>query len=239
MAGAQSLLDAGNVAAGADTTASGASTTASGAGHSSAGAAKSSATAARWAATAAVAAGAAAVVYWSLPEPDDPARPAPDAAATAPVQRTPPHTPAPTPESAPDKARVAPRRTPATVEQRVVTLVNAERAAAGCRPLRVSPALHRAAQRHSADMASRRVLDHRGAGGDDPGDRITAAGFAWSAWAENIARGRPTPSAVVDGWMNSQGHRANILNCRLTTIGVGVVRGAGGPWWTQVFATPR
>jgi uncharacterized protein YkwD len=58
-------------------------------------------------------------------------------------------------------------------------------------------------------------------------------------WAENIARGQPTPPAVVDGWMNSPGHRANILNCRLTMVGIGVVRGAGGPWWTQVFATPR
>ncbi|TDC12333.1 CAP domain-containing protein, partial [Actinomadura bangladeshensis] len=159
--------------------------------------------------------------------------------APAPVQRTASQTPPPEPDAASGKDRVAPRRTPATVEQQVVKLVNARRAGAGCGPLRVSPALHRAAQRHSADMASRRVLDHRGAGGDDPGERITAAGFRWSVWAENIARGQSTPSAVVGSWMNSEGHRANILNCRLTTVGIGVVRGGGGPWWTQVFATPR
>jgi RNA polymerase sigma factor (sigma-70 family) len=184
---------------------------------------------------AAVGAVAAAAVYWSLPG-EPPPRP-PDRAA--PVQRTPSRTPEPAPRTASDKDRVAPRPTPATVEQRVVKLVNAERARAGCRALRVSPALHRAAQRHSADMASRRVLDHRGAGGDDPGQRITAAGFRWSAWAENIAQGQATPPAVVDGWMNSAGHRANILNCGFTMVGIGVVQGPGGPWWTQVFATPR
>jgi RNA polymerase sigma factor (sigma-70 family) len=246
LTGAQSMLDAGNAAAGVGNAASGAGHASagaggasSGAGASSAGAAKASAGAARWAAGAAAAGVAAAVVYWSLPGPDEPARPAPDAAAPAPVQRTPTRTPPPTPEAAPDKARVTPPRTATTVEQQVVALVNARRAAAGCRPLRVSPALHGAAQRHSQDMASRRVLDHRGSGGDGPGERITAAGFRWSTWAENIARGQSGPPAVVDGWMGSPGHRANILNCGLTMVGVGVVRGSGGPWWTQVFATPR
>ncbi|WP_084263430.1 sigma-70 family RNA polymerase sigma factor [Actinomadura formosensis] len=186
--------------------------------------------AARWVAGAAVAGVAASVVYWSLPDPPDPAPPAPP--VTAPLLRTPPRTPA----RETDKGWVAPRP---TAEQQVVELINAERAGAGCRPLRVSPALHRAAQRHSADMAARGVLDHGGAGGDDPGERITAAGFGWSVWAENIAQGPSTPPAVVAGWMNSPGHRANILDCRLTMVGIGVVRGAGGPWWTQVFATPR
>ncbi|WP_346043031.1 sigma-70 family RNA polymerase sigma factor [Actinomadura chokoriensis] len=200
---------------------------------------KASVGAVRWVAGAAAAGVAAAVVYWTWPGPSEPPRPAPDAGAPAPVQRTASRTPPPEPDAASGKDRVAPRRTPATVEQQVVKLVNARRADAGCGPLRVSPALHRAAQRHSADMASRRVLDHRGAGGDDPGERITAAGFRWSVWAENIARGQSTPSAVVGSWMSSEGHRANILNCRLTTVGIGVVRGGGGPWWTQVFATPR
>jgi uncharacterized protein YkwD len=150
--------------------------------------------------------------------------------------------PADTPTEAPGKDRVErrPARAAApSVEEQVVRLVNAERAGAGCPALRISPALHRAAERHSRDMAARRVLDHRGSGGDGPGERITAAGFRWSAWAENIARGRPTASSVVDGWMNSPKHRSNILDCRSTMVGVAVVRGAGGPWWTQVFATPR
>ncbi|WP_207946583.1 sigma-70 family RNA polymerase sigma factor [Actinomadura sp. 7K507] len=193
--------------------------------------------AAPWVAGTAAVGVAAAAIFWGVRDaPPDAAPPVRD--PVAPVQRTPPHTP---PPDKADKDRVErPTRAAApTTEQQVVRLVNAERARAGCRPLRVSPALHRAAQRHSADMAARRALDHRGSGGSGPGDRITAAGFRWSGWAENIAQGQTAPPAVVDGWMNSSGHRANILNCRFTMVGIGVVRGAGGPWWTQVFATPR
>jgi uncharacterized protein YkwD len=244
LTGANSLLGATNAATGTGPAPAGAGH-APGAnapadlGNASAGVGKASAGATRWVAGAAAVGVAVAVVYLTWPEPPGPVRPAPEAVAPAPVQRTPSQT-QPVPDAAADKDRVAPPRpTSATVEQQVVKLVNKERVQQGCRPLRVSPALHRSAQRHSADMAARRVLDHRGAGGDDPGDRITAAGFRWSVWAENIARGQQTPPAVVDGWMNSQGHRANILNCRLTMVGIGVVRGAGGPWWTQVFAAPR
>jgi uncharacterized protein YkwD len=53
--------------------------------------------------------------------------------------------------------------------------------------------------------------------------------------AENIAEGQQTPAAVMTAWMNSAGHRANILDCSLTTLGVGVATGSGGPWWTQDF----
>ncbi|MQY03344.1 sigma-70 family RNA polymerase sigma factor [Actinomadura macrotermitis] len=183
-----------------------------------------------------------AAAVWGLQ--DAPATAPPGSDPVVPVRQPPSHAPAPKATPAQDRLvrRPAARpssSTPPSVEQQVVRLANAERSRAGCPPLRVSPALHQAAQRHSADMAARRVLDHRGAGGDDPGDRITAAGFRWSAWAENIAQGQATPPAVVSAWMNSQGHRANILNCRSTMVGVGVVRGAGGPWWTQVFAAPR
>ncbi|WP_207939075.1 sigma-70 family RNA polymerase sigma factor [Actinomadura darangshiensis] len=189
-----------------------------------------------WAA-AAVGVVAAAVVFWGLRDspPPDAAPPVRDPVVS--VQRTPSPVPS-RPERASSKDEAARPAAPST-EQQVVRLVNTERSKAGCRPLRVSSALHTAAQRHSADMAARRALDHRGAGGDDPGDRITAAGFRWSVWAENIARGQATPSAVVGSWMDSAGHRANILNCRVTMVGVAVVRGAGGPWWTQVFAAPR
>ncbi|WP_262402183.1 CAP domain-containing protein [Actinomadura sp. CNU-125] len=148
----------------------------------------------------------------------------------------------PVAETTPAKDRLdrpTPTRSAATVEQQVVRLVNAERARAGCGALRVSPALHEAAREHSSDMAARRVLDHRGAGGAGPGDRITAAGFRWSAYGENIAQGQPTPGSVVASWMDSPGHRANIVNCGYEQIGVAVARGPGGPWWTQVFATPR
>ncbi|WP_019632063.1 sigma-70 family RNA polymerase sigma factor [Actinomadura atramentaria] len=127
----------------------------------------------------------------------------------------------------------------ASTEQQVLRAVNARRAAAGCRPVAADARLHRAAQGHSDDMAARRVLDHDDANGDGPGDRLTAAGFRWSAWAENVAAGQRTPSSVVTSWMNSPPHRANILGCRSTRAGVGLSRRAGGPWWTLVLATPR
>ncbi|MWA02844.1 sigma-70 family RNA polymerase sigma factor [Actinomadura sp. LD22] len=194
--------------------------------------------AAKWVAgAAAVSVAGAAVVFWSMRD-GSPSDPPPRDDPPAAVHRTPPRTPAPSPGATSVKEHIAPRPAekkakPSTVEQQVVDLVNRNRAKAGCRPLRVSPALHKAAQAHTEDMASRHVLDH-----GDPGARITAAGFRWSAWAENIAQGQASPPSVVTAWMNSQGHRANILNCRLTMIGVGFVRGSGGPWWTQDFGTP-
>ncbi|MBE1531180.1 sigma-70 family RNA polymerase sigma factor [Actinomadura algeriensis] len=199
--------------------------------------------AARWAAGAAALAAAVAAAVWFLYAPPDRTAPAPDAAP--PVRRT-PAAPSrtPVPETTPAKDRLdrltsTPSPTMATVEERVVRLVNAERARAGCGPLRASPALREAARRHSSDMAARRVLDHRGAGGAGPGDRITAAGFRWSAYGENIAQGQPSPDRVVASWLGSPGHRANIVNCDYERIGVAVARGPGGPWWTQVFATER
>ncbi|WP_030603156.1 sigma-70 family RNA polymerase sigma factor [Streptomyces achromogenes] len=144
----------------------------------------------------------------------------------------------PTPASAtPSPARTAPRTRPApagTVAQ-VVALVNKERAAAGCGPVAEDPQLDRAAQGHSDDMAARGFFDHTNPDGAGPGERVTAAGYRWSTYGENIARGQQTPQAVMDSWMHSPGHRANILNCSFKNIGVGVHKGSGGPWWTQNF----
>ncbi len=193
-----------------------------------------------WAAAGAALVIAAAVTVWSL---RDAPPPAPRALDPAPVQRAPSRTPVPetAPATTPAKDHLdrPESEAPPTVEEQVVRLVNAERARAGCRPLTVAPALSEAARAHSSDMAARRALDHRGARGDGPGDRITAAGYRWSAWAENIAHGQPTPARVVASWIGSPGHRANIVNCDLRQMGVAVSQGPGGPWWTQVFATPR
>ncbi|WP_246610365.1 CAP domain-containing protein [Nonomuraea rhizosphaerae] len=132
-------------------------------------------------------------------------------------------------------------RTPAktgaasTSEDQVVTLVNKARASKDCRPLTHDPKLHAAAERHSADMAARDYFSHTSKDGRSPGDRISAAGFApVSTWGENIAMGQPSAAAVVRAWLNSPGHRANILNCSFTHIGVG--RSTKGPYWTQDFA---
>ncbi|MEW2625226.1 sigma-70 family RNA polymerase sigma factor [Streptomyces sp. NPDC048106] len=150
--------------------------------------------------------------------------------------------PSPTRKSTPTPrpaTPTAPARTTAppagdTVSQ-VVALVNKERASAGCSPLTEDPRLQRAAQAHSDDMAARHFFDHVDPDGADPGKRITAAGYQWSTYGENIALGQQTPASVMDAWMNSPGHRANILNCSFKNIGVGVHKGTGGPWWTQDF----
>ncbi len=71
---------------------------------------------------------------------------------------------------------------------------------------------------------------------------MTAAGYIWSGAAENIAAGQSTPEAVMKGWMNSAGHKANILNCGLTELGVGYAAGSGadyGQYWVQDFGSPR
>lgn len=119
-------------------------------------------------------------------------------------------------------------------EAAVVSLTNAERAKAGCGALRVDQRLVTAAKRHSADMAANNYFSHTSQNGDSPWDRMAAAGYP-DAGAENIAKGYPTAAAVVKGWMNSPGHRANILNCGLRAIGVGMASGPGGPYWTQNF----
>ncbi|MGI5205161.1 CAP domain-containing protein [Spirillospora sp. CA-108201] len=124
-----------------------------------------------------------------------------------------------------------------TLAQQVVSLTNAERAKNGCGALTVDSRLQAAAQGHSEDMVARNFFDHTDPSGGNPGDRITAAGYRWSTYGENIAYGQRTPAAVMSAWMNSSGHRANILNCRFRNIGVGVALKSGTPYWTQNFGT--
>ncbi|MFD8995831.1 CAP domain-containing protein [Streptomyces abikoensis] len=132
----------------------------------------------------------------------------------------------------------AARAEPVTsLRQQVVTLVNAQRNAAGCSSLRVSPQLTAAAQKHSDDMAEEHFFSHTGPDGAGPGSRISAAGYHWDAYGENIARGQATPAAVMDAWMRSAGHRENILDCAFREMGVGVATGPEGPFWTQDFGS--
>jgi uncharacterized protein YkwD len=123
-----------------------------------------------------------------------------------------------------------------TGQQQVIQLVNAQRAKAGCRALKVDLRLVRAAQAHSIDMARRRYFSHTSPDGRTFADRIRAQGYTGSRIGENIAAGYPTASAVMTAWMKSPGHRANILNCRYTVIGVGsAIGGPYGYYWTQDF----
>lgn len=141
-------------------------------------------------------------------------------------------------------------------EHDVVTLVNKERATAGCSTLTVDPRLTTAARRHSQDLADHDgPLGHTGSDGTGPGDRITAAGYAWAQSAENAHHYPPNANAAMYGWANGggigwfteppdangrRGHHDAIVNCSYTQTGVGVVKAADGTlWWTQVFASPE
>ncbi|MDE3720100.1 CAP domain-containing protein [Nocardiopsis sp. N85] len=120
--------------------------------------------------------------------------------------------------------------TSSAVTDEVVRLVNAERAGAGCSSLRVDSRLTGAAQEHSEDMDRRNYMSHQNPDGEGPGER--AARHGYDAWgAENVAKGQTSAAQVMDAWMNSEGHRANILNCGLKAIGVG----ESGNAWTQKF----
>ncbi|MFD4257948.1 CAP domain-containing protein [Streptomyces sp. NPDC058534] len=124
-------------------------------------------------------------------------------------------------------------------EAQVLALVNEERAAAGCSPVTANDKLTRAADDYSDVMASSGVMSHTGPDGSTMTSRVEAAGYQWSTLGENIARGQADAASVMDSWMNSEGHRANILNCSFKELGVGVHVGDGGPWWTQNFGASR
>ncbi|MFJ3575706.1 CAP domain-containing protein [Streptomyces rubiginosohelvolus] len=144
--------------------------------------------------------------------------------------------PAPPKTSAapPPSKKPSPSPTDASARSEVLALVNQERAKVGCSPLSTSAPLTSLAQNFSEDMAARGFFDHTDPDGDTPWDRAAQAGVQGLA-AENIARGQADAQAVMEGWMNSEGHRANILNCDYKTIGIGVHEGSGGPWWVQNF----
>ncbi|WP_327326860.1 CAP domain-containing protein [Streptomyces sp. NBC_01210] len=124
-------------------------------------------------------------------------------------------------------------------EAQVLTLVNKERASAGCSPLTSNAKLVEAADDYSDVMAGSGVMSHTGPDGSTMSGRVDAAGYVWSTLGENIARGQSDAAAVMDAWMHSPGHRANILNCSFKEIGIGVHFGDGGPWWTQDFGAGR
>lgn len=125
-----------------------------------------------------------------------------------------------------------PNRPAVTEEDQVLTLVNAARAQHGCAPVTSDPRLARAAEDHSSDMSGRSYFDHTTPEGVGFAERIVAAGYP-SPGAENIARGQTSATQVMNSWMESAGHRANILNCQLTRLGVGLDK--DGYYWTQNF----
>ena len=121
----------------------------------------------------------------------------------------------------------------AAYEAEVVRLVNAERAKQGLSPLTQDWQLSRVARYKSQDMRDLGYFSHTSPTYGSPFDMMRSFGISYRTAGENIAKGYQSPEAVVNGWMNSPGHRANILNSSYTHIGVGYV--ASGNYWTQMF----
>jgi uncharacterized protein YkwD len=189
---------------------------------------------------------------YAPPSTSSPAATSPAPPATSAPPSPSPVTPTPVPTTDrpdnSDRSDRAERRNPApppeetepvdeitALEDEVVALTNAERSAAGCGEVRTDERLRTAARLHSEDMATHDYFSHTGRDGSGPGDRAARAGYqGWGG--ENIAYGYRTPRDVVAGWMDSPGHRANILNCDFVAIGVGLAYDRNGrPYWTQMF----
>ncbi|WP_102029136.1 CAP domain-containing protein [Salirhabdus sp. Marseille-P4669] len=118
-------------------------------------------------------------------------------------------------------------------EQEVVELTNEERQKNGLAPLQIDTALSKVAREKSRDMATNNYFSHNSPTYGSPFDMMNSFGITYRTAGENIAKGQRTPEEVVNAWMNSAGHRANILNENFTHIGVGYVE--NGNVWTQQF----
>jgi uncharacterized protein YkwD len=128
---------------------------------------------------------------------------------------------------------------PTKEEQELIDLTNAERKKADLKPLAPNPQLTAAARGHAANMANQDKLEHTL---DDktPTGRVKAAGYKYRQTGENIAWGAENPKQVVEGWMDSEPHRENILKEEFTEIGVAVAKNEKGErYWVQVFGTPK
>jgi len=128
-----------------------------------------------------------------------------------------------------------------TPGQLVLEAMNQARAAQGLDPLTYDPRLAASAWGHSADMADGDFVGHTGSNGSTAGQRVEQAGYDWSYYAENVAAGQATAEQVVNAWMGSSGHRANILSPAAIHLGVGYTQRGNttyGTYWTANFGSP-
>jgi uncharacterized protein YkwD len=140
---------------------------------------------------------------------------------------------------------------PKVIQSQVLELTNRARSVARrcgsqsfgpAPPLKLVAALSDAALKHSRDMAAHDELRHEGEDGSTPAMRVSATGYRWSTVGENVAAGPLTAVDVVNGWLGSPGHCANIMNPRFTEMGEAWIKrvdSSYGIYWTQVFAAPR
>ena len=179
------------------------------------------------------------------PSPMPVAAPAPAPPMAAPIPA--PEAPAaPTPQvpTLAEPVTEAPVDTPPSFAEEVLRLTNEFRAENGLSPLTMNDELVTTAQKHSQAMAEGDFFSHTGLNGSAPWDRAEDEGYTANAMGENIAAGQLTPEQVVQGWIDSPGHRANMLNPSYTELGVGYVELANDTgqvnynrYWTQLFGS--
>ncbi len=126
-------------------------------------------------------------------------------------------------------------------QQQILTLVNVERRKANLQPLTLNNQLGQAAQNHTNDMVSKSYFSHTSPSGGTMTSRVNATGYVYSTIGENIAAGSSTANTTMTQWMNSPGHRANILNPKFRELGVGYAPSNDQYryYWTQVFGSAR
>lgn len=149
-------------------------------------------------------------------------------------------TPEQKPDSAPSNPSTAPEQKPSTdfssYQQQVLDLVNAERAKRGISALTLDSSLSSVATKKSQDMIDKNYFDHTSPTYGSPFDMMKQFGISYRTAGENIAKGQKTPQEVVAAWMNSEGHRKNILNPNFTNLGVGIAKDSNKTtYWTQMF----
>jgi uncharacterized protein YkwD len=175
------------------------------------------------------------------PSASDPSSP-PAPKVTPPVTKTLVKKPAPKPKVTktvkPKPKAPAPKVGSGQVaqENEVIRLTNVERAKAGCGKVKLNTKLRTAMRGHTQDMANQNYFSHDSLDGRSPWDRAKSAGYQ-TPIGENIAKGQTNAAAVMDGWMNSPGHRSNIVNCDAKAIGVGLSYDGGTPIWGQLFGS--
>ena len=173
--------------------------------------------------------------------PNVPSKPesTPNNPSTTPQQKpeSTPSTPSTNPEQKPEST---PEQKPSTdfssYQQQVLDLVNAERTKRGISALTLDSNLSSVATKKSQDMVNKNYFDHTSPTYGSPFDMMKQFGISYRTAGENIAKGQKTPQEVVTAWMNSEGHRKNILNPNFTNLGVGIAKDSKGTtYWTQMF----
>lgn len=119
--------------------------------------------------------------------------------------------------------------------KQVLELVNKERSKNNLSPLKLNASLSNIAQLKSEDMKNKNYFDHTSPTYGSPFDMMKQFNISYKYAGENIAKGQKTAEAVVNAWMNSEGHRKNILNANFTDMGIGYIKSNGTTYWTQMF----